>query len=151
MEYLAGQTLAERLEKGALPLDQALQCALQIADALDKAHRAGIVHRDLKPGNIFLVRRGGPSGPPDVKLLDFGLAKTQPAGAVAGGISVAAILEREPPAISLLQPLAPPLLDHIVKRFARGMCSRGPAVLAVSQWRGWRHRGRIASSIHVPR
>src|SRR5215510_7686321 len=84
MEYLEGQTLAGRLEKGALPLDQALQYAVQIADALDKAHRRGIVHRDLKPGNIFLVRRGGPSGPPDAKLLDFGLAKMQPAGAVAG-------------------------------------------------------------------
>src|SRR5499426_3661103 len=81
MEYLEGQTLVERLEKGALPVDQALQYALQIADALDKAHRKGIVHRDLKPGNIFLVRRGGPSGPPDAKLLDFGLAKLQPAGA----------------------------------------------------------------------
>jgi serine/threonine protein kinase len=47
-----------------------------MASALDKAHRAGIVHRDLKPGNVMLVRRGGPSGPPDPRLLDFGLAKT---------------------------------------------------------------------------
>src|SRR5436190_14168708 len=54
LEYLEGQTLAERLTKGALPLDQALTFAIQIADALDKAHRAGIVHRDLKPGNIML-------------------------------------------------------------------------------------------------
>jgi eukaryotic-like serine/threonine-protein kinase len=68
MEYLDGQTLASRLEKGALPLDQALQYAIQIADALDKAHRHGIVHRDLKPGNIMLTKSG-------VKLLDFGLAK----------------------------------------------------------------------------
>src|SRR5262245_39543 len=89
MQYLEGETLEARLRKGALPLDQALQIAIQIADALDKAHRAGIVHRDLKPGNIMLVRRGGPSasakasadrsGPPDAKLLDFGLAKTMPA------------------------------------------------------------------------
>lgn len=50
MEYLEGETLAERLHRGALPLDQALQYAMQIADAIDKAHRAGIVHRDLKPG-----------------------------------------------------------------------------------------------------
>jgi len=52
MEYLEGQTLAERLRKGALPLDQTLQYAIQIANALDKAHRKGIVHRDLKPGNV---------------------------------------------------------------------------------------------------
>ena len=51
MEYLDGETVAQRLEKGALPLDQALTVAIEIADALDKAHRQGIVHRDLKPGN----------------------------------------------------------------------------------------------------
>ena len=56
MEYLEGDTLAQRLEKGALPLDQALQVAIQIADALDKAHRQGITHRDLKPGNIMLTK-----------------------------------------------------------------------------------------------
>ena len=82
MEYLEGQTLAERLEKGALPLDQALQYAIQIADALDKAHRQGITHRDLKPGNIMLTKGGA-------KLLDFGLAKLRPTGAVAG-MSIAA-------------------------------------------------------------
>jgi Tol biopolymer transport system component len=69
MQYLEGETLETRLKKGALPLDQALQCAIQVADALDKAHRAGVVHRDLKPGNILLTRTGA-------KLLDFGLAKT---------------------------------------------------------------------------
>ena len=68
MEYLEGQTLASRLEKGALPLDQALECAIQIADALDNAHRKGIIHRDLKPGNVMLTSAGA-------KLLDFGLAK----------------------------------------------------------------------------
>ena len=68
MEYLEGETLAERLKKGPLPLDQVLQYAIEIADALDKAHRRGITHRDLKPGNIMLTKSG-------TKLLDFGLAK----------------------------------------------------------------------------
>ena len=68
MEYLEGETLAQRLTKGALPLEQALQVAIQIADALDKAHRKGIVHRDLKPGNIMLTKSGA-------KLLDFGLGQ----------------------------------------------------------------------------
>jgi len=58
MEYLEGETLAERLAKGPLPLEQALQYAIQIADALDKAHRAGIVHRDLKPGNVMVTKAG---------------------------------------------------------------------------------------------
>jgi Tol biopolymer transport system component len=75
LEYLEGETLAARLERGPLDVDDALQVAMQIADALDKAHRHGIVHRDLKPGNIFLTRAGGPSDPPIAKLLDFGLAR----------------------------------------------------------------------------
>ena len=67
LECLEGETLAKRLEKGPLPLDQAFKYGAQIADALDKAHRHGIVHRDLKPGNIMLTSTGA-------KLLDFGLA-----------------------------------------------------------------------------
>src|SRR5690349_23757080 len=55
MECVEGETLSKRLEKGALPLEQVLKFGAQIADALDKAHRAGIVHRDLKPGNIMLT------------------------------------------------------------------------------------------------
>ena len=83
MEYLDGETLAQRLEKGALPLDQALSVAIEIADALDKAHRQGIVHRDLKPGNIMLTKAGA-------KLLDFGLAKLRKPGSVgAEGFSAA--------------------------------------------------------------
>src|SRR6476659_3444033 len=58
MEYLDGETLAQRLSKGALPLEQALTIAIQIADALAVAHRAGIIHRDLKPGNIMLTKAG---------------------------------------------------------------------------------------------
>ena len=61
MEYLEGDTLAQRLEQGALPLDQALKIAVEIADALDKAHRQGIVLRDLKSGNIMLTTAGRPA------------------------------------------------------------------------------------------
>src|SRR6201982_1336848 len=68
MECVEGETLAKRLEKGPLPLEQVLKYGMQIADALDKAHRSGVVHRDLKPGNIMLTATGA-------KLLDFGLAK----------------------------------------------------------------------------
>src|SRR2546422_6154300 len=68
MEYLEGETLADRLVKGRLPIEQILRYAIEIADALDKAHHDGIVHRDLKPGNVMLTKSG-------VKLLDFGLAK----------------------------------------------------------------------------
>ena len=70
MEYLEGQTLADRLVKGALPLDQVLKIGAEIAEALEKAHRQGIVHRDLKPGNIMLTKSGA-------KLMDFGLAKPE--------------------------------------------------------------------------
>ena len=70
MEYVAGATLARRLEDGPLPLPLALRMAIGIADALDYAHRHGVVHRDLKPSNIILTRDS-------VKLLDFGLAKLQ--------------------------------------------------------------------------
>src|SRR5215467_266985 len=69
MEHLEGETLAARIARGALPLAQALKYAIQIADAVDRAHRSGVVHRDLKPGNIVITRDGA-------KVLDFGLAKT---------------------------------------------------------------------------
>jgi len=80
MECVEGQTLAQRLEKGPLPLDQVLKYGAQMADALDKAHRSGVVHRDLKPGNIMLTAAGA-------KLMDFGLAKplgVQPSGSGSG-------------------------------------------------------------------
>jgi serine/threonine protein kinase/Tol biopolymer transport system component len=70
MEYLEGQTLADRLEKGALPLEQTLRIATEIAGAIEKAHAQGITHRDLKPANIMLTKAGA-------KLMDFGLAKPE--------------------------------------------------------------------------
>ena len=73
LEYLEGETLATRLLKGPLPLDQVYRYGTQIADALDKAHRTGVTHRDVKPGNIMLVP--GMQDGVGTKLLDFGLAK----------------------------------------------------------------------------
>src|SRR5712691_7476721 len=173
MEYLEGETLTQRLQKSALPLEHVLQYAIEISDALDKAHRKGVTHRDLKPGNIMLTKTG-------TKLLDFGLAKLKqevaPAnvqlselptasdpltgkGTIVGTLQymapeqlegkevdartdifafgavvyematgkkcfegqsqaslIAAILEREPPAMSSLQPMTPPALDRVVKK-----------------------------------
>ena len=175
MEFLEGETLASRLAKGRLPIEQVLRYGAEIAEGLDQAHRSGVVHRDLKPGNIMLTRAGA-------KLMDFGLAKTVASvtpqsygssatltsadvshpltaegtvmgtfqymspeqiegkeadprsdifsfGAVlyemASGrrafdgksqLSVAsAILEREPEPISVVQPMAPPALQHVVQ------------------------------------
>jgi serine/threonine protein kinase len=175
MELLEGETLQERLVKDPLPMAHALRLAIQIASALDKAHRAGIVHRDLKPGNVFLVRGDGASAPVTAKLLDFGLAKTvtpsvlaspntvtrspdlTASGLIVGTVQymapeqiegktvdgrtdifafgsvlfemltgrkafeangnaglMAAILEREAPPLSSLQPLATPALERLV-------------------------------------
>ncbi|HEV2488651.1 MAG TPA: protein kinase [Candidatus Acidoferrales bacterium] len=176
MEFLEGETLADRLFKGPLAPEQVLQTGIEICEGLEAAHRAGVVHRDLKPGNIMLTKTGA-------KLLDFGLAKPLDAaptanltalptsskapeaakpvtaeGTIVGtfqymapeqpeGIDAdersdifalgavlyetatgrrafegksrtsvfAAILEREPPPISSLQPMSPPALDRVVK------------------------------------
>jgi len=78
MEFLEGESLAERLKRGALPLKELIAIACEIADALDRAHRAGIIHRDLKPGNVMLTKFGA-------KLLDFGLAKPAAVGMAANG------------------------------------------------------------------
>jgi eukaryotic-like serine/threonine-protein kinase len=80
MECLEGETLADRLAKGPLPLDQVLRYAIEISDALDKTHRKGVTHRDLKPGNIMLTKSGA-------KLLDFGLAKLRQEASPAAAIS----------------------------------------------------------------
>ncbi|MGA2857940.1 MAG: protein kinase [Candidatus Sulfotelmatobacter sp.] len=176
MEFLEGETLADRLKKGPLTRAQALDCAIDICEGLEKAHRGGVVHRDLKPGNIMLTKTGA-------TLMDFGLAKAVPAvGTPSSGVTatmatpagsspltahgtvvgtfqymspeqvegkdadarsdifafgavlyemttgkrafqgkstmsiMSAILERDPEPISTINPLAPPLLDHIVRR-----------------------------------
>src|SRR6202165_5757442 len=173
MEYLEGETLAQRLLKGSLPLEQMFQYAIEIADALGKAHRKGVTHPDLNAGNTELTKTG-------TKLLDFGLAKLKqdavPAnvslsdlptakdpltaeGAIVGTLQymapeqlegkevdartdifafgavvyematgkrafegksqaslIVAILEREPPSMSSLQPMTPPAFDHVVKK-----------------------------------
>lgn len=87
MACVEGETLTKRLEKGPLLLEQVLKYGAQIADALDKAHRAGIVHRDLKPGNIMLT-------PTCAKLLDFGLAK--PAAPLVSGMTLTAAAQSTP-------------------------------------------------------
>ena len=104
MEHIEGDTLADRLQKGALPLDQALRYGIEIADALDKAHRQGVVHRDLKPGNIMLTKSGA-------KLLDFGLAK----------MSVA---ETDGAGLSALPTEAQPLTKEGSNRVPPGRCGR---------------------------
>src|SRR5438132_1366803 len=93
MELLEGESLADRLVKGPLPLEQVLRYGTQIADALDKAHRQGIIHRDLKPGNIMLTKSGA-------KLLDFGLAKDSVGAGVLAGSAAS-----EGPTATLQKPL----------------------------------------------
>jgi serine/threonine protein kinase len=75
MEFLEGETLADRLSKGPLPIELMLKYGIEICEGLERAHKSGVVHRDLKPGNVMLTKTGA-------KLMDFGLAKAIPAGAV---------------------------------------------------------------------
>jgi len=96
MEYLEGETLAARLARKPLTPDEVLRIAIEIADALDKAHRSGIVHRDLKPANVMLTRGGA-------KLMDFGLAKLQ--AFVAGSQSSAPAFS----AVATIAELASPI------------------------------------------
>ncbi len=90
MEYLEGETLAARLARQRLPIDEVLRYATEIAEALAEAHRHGIVHRDLKPSNVILTKAG-------VKLLDFGLAKLQPGVSGSGGSGSTLAATRENP------------------------------------------------------
>ncbi len=89
MECVEGETLAKRLEKGALPMEQVLKYGMQIADALDKAHRSGVVHRDLKPGNIMLTTTGA-------KLLDFGLAKATSSPPLSNAVTLTGATQNSP-------------------------------------------------------
>ncbi len=106
MEYLEGETLAQRLQRGPLAPTQVLQYAIQIADALDKAHRKGITHRDLKPGNIMLTRSGA-------KLLDFGLAKLKQPAVISDATLTAlpTSITSEGSIIGTLQYMAPEQLE----------------------------------------
>ena len=88
MEYVEGETLTSRLQKGPFHFDQGLKIGIEVADALAKAHRAGIIHRDLKPGNIMLTKSGA-------KLLDFGLAKAVTPAAI-GATLTAAVTHNSP-------------------------------------------------------
>ncbi len=110
LEYLEGETLAQRLERGPLPVDEALRTAVQIADALDKAHRQGLLHRDLKPGNIMLTRTGA-------KLLDFGLAKSNAAAGAASPMTAAPTmtspLTAEGAIVGTFQYMAPEQLEGV--------------------------------------
>jgi eukaryotic-like serine/threonine-protein kinase len=110
MEYLEGETLADRLRKGALPLKQALEFGVQVAEALATAHRAGILHRDLKPANIMLTANGA-------KLMDFGLAKPAPA---LGGTGA--------PAVSRLTPSTPTLTVAALSSPVKALTQQGTVV-----------------------
>jgi len=102
MELLEGETLAERIRRGPLPLDELLSISVQVASALDKAHRQGIIHRDLKPSNVMLTKSGA-------KLMDFGLAKPTSLGAAAGSSSApllsAAVTASGPSPMNQITPL----------------------------------------------
>ena len=93
MELIEGETLAQRIAKGPLPVPEVLRLGIQIADALDRAHRAGIVHRDFKPGNVMLTRSGA-------KLMDFGLARPTGVASAGGGSGVSIMHMTQSPTVA---------------------------------------------------
>ena len=107
MEYLEGETLAHRLARGPLPVEQVLACAIEMVDALDHAHVHGIVHRDVKPSNVMLTRSG-------TKLLDFGLAKLRTAEATSPFSTLSmpkALVTTEGTIVGTVQYMAPEQLE----------------------------------------
>ena len=108
MEYLEGESLADRLMKGALTLPELLKVGTEIADALDRAHRQGLIHRDLKPGNIMLTKSGA-------KLLDFGLARATGLAPSAGEMTASPTMSRpltaEGTIVGTFQYMAPEQLE----------------------------------------
>src|SRR5687768_2456608 len=106
MELLEGETLADRIARGPLPLHEVLRYGAQIADALGKAHRHGVIHRDLKLGNIMITRSGA-------KLLDFGLAKAAPLGVSADGATIQKSITQEGTILGTFQYMAPEQLEGL--------------------------------------
>jgi eukaryotic-like serine/threonine-protein kinase len=104
MEFLEGETLAARIKRGRVPLDDALKFAIQIGDALDRAHRAGVTHRDIKPGNIMLTRDGA-------KVLDFGLAKASDAKPTSNESTLTQAISTEGTVVGTPQYMAPELFE----------------------------------------
>ena len=137
MELLDGETLAERLMRGSLPVEDVLRIGMQMAEALDQAHRAGVVHRDLKPGNVMLTKNGA-------KLLDFGLAKPSSSGdllaSTANDPTVAMRLTEAGTIVGTFQYMAPEQLegreiDHRADLWALG-CTLYEMVTGVPPFRG---------------
>jgi serine/threonine protein kinase len=132
MELVEGESLADRLQKGPLPLDQVVKFGAQVAEALSAAHKQGIVHRDLKPGNVMLTKSGA-------KLLDFGLARS---GAGTGAFSDSTALPTEAKPLTTagtilgtFQYMAPEQLEG--RRPTRGPTSSRLARFSTR----WRRRG----------
>jgi serine/threonine protein kinase len=139
MEHLVGETLAHRIEKGPLPLDQALGVATEIADALAAAHRQGVIHRDLKPANVMLTKSGA-------KLLDFGLAKLTGHGEQRAAASLVSAPTRTSPLTSegtivgTLQYMAPEQVEGKPADARTDLWALGAVLIARTRrasWRAW--------------